>query len=105
MFSLEQKREIANKVGMILRATNHPELPTGEIQFELHVHGSERWSYADIRNNGAVPNPTINPHNQAQDPRGSGPNGAPLITDETMRRLDRVTPTREPHGPTYMRML
>lgn len=67
MFSVRQKREIAAKVQEILRATNHPELPDGEIKFQLFVRGAESWSYADIRNNGAVTNPGVNPHNEAQD--------------------------------------
>lgn len=54
MFSTQQKRDIANKVQSILRETNHPELPTGEINFSLHVDGAESWSWADIRNNGSV---------------------------------------------------
>jgi hypothetical protein len=61
MFSVDQKRKIADQVQQILRETNHPELPAGEISFHLHVDGAESWSWADIRNNGAVPNPTINP--------------------------------------------
>jgi hypothetical protein len=60
MFSIRQKREIADAVQRILRATNHPELPSGEIQFHLHVNGAEDWSWADIRNNGSVSNPDIN---------------------------------------------
>ena len=66
MFSLRQKREIAGAVQKILRNTAHPELPAGEIQFILHVDGAESWSWADIRNNGAVANPGVNPHNEAQ---------------------------------------
>jgi hypothetical protein len=55
MFSVQQKREIAEAVQTILRNTNHPELPQGEeIQFLLHVKGAEDWSWANIRNNGAV---------------------------------------------------
>lgn len=54
MFSVQQKREIADKVQNILRDTNHPELPAGEIKFHLHVFGAEEWSWADIRNNGDV---------------------------------------------------
>ncbi len=69
MFSVQQKRDIATKVQKILRETNHPELPSGEIRFLLHVAGAESWSWADIRNNGAVLNPSINPHNEAQDPK------------------------------------
>ena len=68
MFSLRQKREIADKIQHVLRDTNHPELPEGEISFFLHVQGAEAWSWADIRNNGAVTNPGINPHNELQDP-------------------------------------
>ena len=67
MFSVTQKRVIADKVQTILRETNHPELPEGEIQFQLHVDGAEDWSWADIRNNGAVPNPGVNPWNEKQD--------------------------------------
>lgn len=65
MFSVKQKREIAEKVQKVLRDTNHPELPDGEINFQLHVKGAEPdWSWADIRNNGAVENPTINSWNE-----------------------------------------
>lgn len=66
MFSVRQKREIAEAVQKILRATNHPELPEGEIQFSLHVWGAEAWSWADIMNNGAVPVPGVNPWNEKQ---------------------------------------
>ena len=67
MFSVRLKRLIADKVQAILRETTHPELPDGEISFMLHVDGAEPWSWADIRNNGAVTAPGINPHNEAQD--------------------------------------
>jgi hypothetical protein len=67
MFSVRQKREIADAVQKILRDTNHPELPDGEIRFLLHVEGAESWSWADIRNNGAVTDPSINPWNEQQD--------------------------------------
>lgn len=69
MFSTRQKREIADAVQRILRATNHPELPSGEIQFRLHVDGAESWSWADICNNGAVKNSDVNPWNEQQDAR------------------------------------
>jgi hypothetical protein len=39
----------------------------GEISFLLQVHGAERWSWAEIRNNGAVTAPNVNPWNEAQD--------------------------------------
>lgn len=68
MFSVRQKREIADAVQNILRATNHPELPiAGEIRFKLRVEGAEDWSWAVIVNNGAVAVPGINPWNERQD--------------------------------------
>ena len=68
MFSVKQKRHIADEVQKILRETNHPELPEGEVQFELRVAGATLMSWAIIQNNGAVTNPSVNPHNEAQDP-------------------------------------
>ena len=66
MFSVDQKRDISDAVQRILRATQHAELPgaSEEISFLLHVDGAESWSWADIRNNGAVGEPGINPHNE-----------------------------------------
>lgn len=73
MFSVAQKRAISDAVQKILRETEHPELPSSEIQFQLHVKGAESWSWADIRNNGVVTNPGVNPWNeeQAKTPRTS----------------------------------
>lgn len=71
MFSIRQKREISDAVQKILRATNHPELPSaGEIKFSLHVDGAESWSWADIVNNGAITEPGVNPWNESQDQAG-----------------------------------
>lgn len=67
MFSVRQKREIADQIQALLRATQHPELPDGEIQFTLRVAGAESWSWAEISNNGAVTQPGINPWNEKQD--------------------------------------
>lgn len=69
MFSIKQKREISEAVQEILRKTEHPELSKDEIQFNLHVDGAEGWSWADIRNNGAIENPeaNANPFNEMQD--------------------------------------
>jgi len=69
MFSVRQKREIADAVQKILRDTEHPELPEGEIVFTLRVRGAYVWSWAEICNNGSVPNPDVNPHNEALDRR------------------------------------
>jgi hypothetical protein len=69
MFSVRQKHEIAERVQTILAETKHPELPEGEIQFELHVKGAESWSWADIQNNGVYLNktPSVNEWNEIQD--------------------------------------
>jgi len=67
MFSLKQKRKISDVIQKILKETNHPELPEGEINFRLHVDGAESWSWADICNNGSVQNPKINSWNEKQD--------------------------------------
>ena len=67
MFSLRQKREIADKIQAILRETEHPELPEGEIKFFIRVTGAEAWSWAEIVNNGAITNPSVNPHNESMD--------------------------------------
>ena len=67
MFSVRQKRHISEQIQQILAETNHPELPKGEIQFNLQVTGAELWSWAIIRNNGAVIKPSVNSHNELQD--------------------------------------
>ena len=69
MFSLAQKRHIADEVQKILRATAHPELPKGEIQFTLRVDGAEAWSWAYIRNNGAVTDPATTAWNERTEPK------------------------------------
>jgi hypothetical protein len=53
MFSIKQKQEIATKIQDILQGIASDELPSGEIQFILHVDGTEDWSWANIRNNNA----------------------------------------------------
>jgi hypothetical protein len=50
MFTIKEKQEISDKVQKILRETNHPGLPLGEIDFSLHVDTLKSW--ADIKNNG-----------------------------------------------------
>ena len=67
MFSIREKREISDKIQKILRETGHPELPSDEIEFHIRVEGAEHWSWAEIRNNGAVENPSVNPWNERMD--------------------------------------
>lgn len=67
MFSVNEKRKIADAVQKILRDTGHVELPEGEIQFSLLVDGNSSLSYAHIHNNGSEPQPGVNPHNEAME--------------------------------------
>jgi len=73
MFSVAQKREIADVLQKHLRSLGHPELPDDEVSFDLHIEGKESWSWADIRNNGEVPNPNVNPFNEMQSNRTGYP--------------------------------
>ena len=66
MFSVGVKREISDKIQKILKDTNHPELPDGEVSFLIRVEGEKSWSWAEIRNNGSVVNPTINLWNERE---------------------------------------
>ena len=67
MFSVREKRMISEAVQKILRATNHPELPEGEIFFRLEVRGGHMMSWAVIHNNQSVTSPDVNPHNERND--------------------------------------
>ena len=67
MFSVREKRMISEAIQRILRSTRHPELPADEIQFRLLVQGAAESSWAAINNNGAVPKPAVNDHNERQD--------------------------------------
>lgn len=69
MFSVHQKRAISARIQEILRSTDHPELPKGEITFTIRIEGAELWSWAVIQNNGAIADPSINPHNEQADRR------------------------------------
>lgn len=51
MFSVKQKIEISDAIQKILKNTNHPELPKGEITFSIHIKGVGPWSWAEIVNN------------------------------------------------------
>jgi len=66
MFSVDQKKQIAEAVEKTLLSFNHPEMPTERPSFKLHVDGKESWSWADIEPNWTYENrePGINPHNE-----------------------------------------
>ncbi len=88
MFSVRQKREIAGKIQEVLQDTGHPELPLGEIHFRLYVDGATPAYSAVIHNNGAVLNPSVNPHNEVQDPIGV----AKGATCATVKASDNLSP-------------
>ncbi len=92
MFSVRQKREISEDVQEILKKTKHPELPEGEIQFTLNVKGAQSWSWAEIKNNGVVRNPSVNPHNEKQD-SDSHPDPLDAAIEATDGDIDLVEPT------------
>lgn len=48
MFSMAEKKEIADKIEKLLLGLNHPEMPKEKPVFKLHVDGKEMWSWADI---------------------------------------------------------
>lgn len=67
MFSVDEKRKIAEAVEKVLLDLDHPEMPKEKPLFSLHVDGKESWSWADIKPNWIydVNNPPgINPWNE-----------------------------------------
>ena len=67
MFSVAEKRFLAETIESALLSLKHPEMPTEQLSFALHVDGKEKWSWADIDPNwvheGSNPNPP-NPWNE-----------------------------------------
>lgn len=51
MFSVEEKRKIAEAIEKLLLELDHPEMPKEKPKFKLHVDGKESWSWADIEPN------------------------------------------------------
>lgn len=66
MFSISEKRKIAEEIEKLLLSFNHPEMPKDRPIFKLRVEGKESWSFADIRPNWLVDNPEkdANPWNE-----------------------------------------
>lgn len=62
MFSMEEKQVIAGKIQELLLGFHHPEMPTENPNFHLHVEGKEGWSWADIKPNWTYSdeNPPVN---------------------------------------------
>ena len=51
MFSVAEKRKIADVIEKTLLELNHPEMPDKKPLFKLHVSGKEDWSWADVEPN------------------------------------------------------
>lgn len=67
MFSVAEKKKIAEGVEKILLELDHPEMPKEKPVFKLHVDGKESWSWADIEPNwkyGDDNPPNISPWNE-----------------------------------------
>ena len=67
MFSMQEKKYIAEKVEKLLLELNHPEMPKEKPKFSLHVDGEESWSWADIQPNWTFTEdnvPGVNPFNE-----------------------------------------
>ena len=67
MFSVKEKIEISKKVEEVLPSFKHPEMPTENVNFRLHIDGKEGWSWADIEPNwkfGPSAPATANPWNE-----------------------------------------
>jgi hypothetical protein len=70
MFSIRQKQILARVIEETILSFEHPEMPNEKPKFYLMVHGKEDWSWALIDPNWTFENrePSVNPHNEAQDP-------------------------------------
>jgi len=51
MFSIKEKKYIADVIEKTLLALNHPEMPKEKPVFKIHIEGKENWSWADIEPN------------------------------------------------------
>ncbi|HEB41535.1 MAG TPA: hypothetical protein ENI08_00765 [Candidatus Dependentiae bacterium] len=65
MFSMQQKKELAEVIEKKILSFNHPEMPKEKPSFKLHVDGGFSW--ADIEPNWTFEDkePSINPFNEA----------------------------------------
>jgi hypothetical protein len=69
MFSMAEKKKIAEEVEKLILSFNHPEMPKERPEFKLHIDGKESWSWAIIEPNWHFEDkpPSINPFNEDQD--------------------------------------
>lgn len=68
MFSMQQKKELAEVIEKKILSFNHPEMPKEKPYFKIHIDGKEKWSWADIEPNWTFENkePSINLFNEVQ---------------------------------------
>lgn len=66
MFSVAEKKLIAQKLEELILSLKHPEMPTEKPNFTLHIYGKEPWSFADISPNWTFEKtaPSVNPWNE-----------------------------------------
>jgi len=51
VFSVKEKRKIAEEIEKLLLNLDHPEMPKDKPVFKLRVDGKESWSWAEIEPN------------------------------------------------------
>lgn len=51
MFSIAEKRKIAEVIEKTLLKLNHPEMPKKKPMFHIRIEGKAEWSFADIEPN------------------------------------------------------
>ena len=67
MFSVAEKKKIANEIEKLLLSFDHPEMPKKEPVFKLFIEGKEDWSWAEIEPNwkyNATNSPSVNLWNE-----------------------------------------
>ena len=67
MFSVKEKRKIAEEIEKLLLNLDHPEMPKDKPVFKLRVDGKESWSWAEIEPNWKYDDanpPNTNPWNE-----------------------------------------
>jgi len=67
VFSVKEKRKIAEEIEKLLLNLDHPEMPKDKPVFKLRVDGKESWSWAEIKPNWKYDDansPNTNPWNE-----------------------------------------
>jgi hypothetical protein len=75
MFSVAEKKHIAEVLEKTILELKHPEMPTERPCFQLHISGKESWSWADIAPNWTFDEknkPGVNPWNEVARERMGG---------------------------------